>query len=360
MQTIGIDTDFWSGRRVFVTGHTGFIGGWLCAWLDRLGARTTGYALAPPTEPNFYRAAGLDRSVDSHIGDIRDRAGLSAAITEAAPEIVLHLAAQPLVRKAHAEPIETFEVNVMGTANLLEALRETPSTRAAVIMTTDKVYRNDELDRGYREDDVLGGREPYGCSKACAEHVVDAYRESYFGGANPRPGIATVRAGNVIGGGDWAEDRLVPDAVRALAVGRTLEIRNPAAIRPWQHALDPIRGILMLAQRLVENPERGVGGWNFGPAEVDSWPVSDLADTFTRLWGDDARWRPSGDETAAPYEAKVLRLDAAKATSDLGWRSLWNIERALSATVEWYRTHCAGGDVRELTFHQIAAFEGAN
>ena len=360
MQTVGIDRDFWSGRRVFVTGHTGFIGGWLCAWLDRLGARTAGYALEPPTEPSFHRTVDLDRAVDGCIADIRDRTTLSAKIAKFAPEIILHLAARPLVRMAYAEPIETFEVNVMGTANLLEALREAPSARAAVIMTTDKVYRDDELDRGYREDDVLGGREPYGCSKACAEHVVDAYRESYFDGGNGRLGIATVRAGNVIGGGDWAQDRLVPDAVRALAAGRTLEIRNPAAIRPWQHALDPIRGILMLAQRLVESPERGSGGWNFGPAAADSWPVSRLADTFTRLWGDDARWRPTGDETAAPYEAKLLRLDAAKATGDLGWCSLWNIERALSATVEWYRTHCAGGDVRGLTLRQIAAFEGAN
>ncbi len=360
MQTVGIDGDFWSGRRVFGTGHTGFIGGWLCAWLDKLGARTVGYALAPPTGPSFYRATGLARTVDGHIADIRDSDRLTAAIAEFAPETVFHLAAQPLVRKAHAEPIETFEVNVMGTANLLEALRGTPSAQAAVIMTTDKVYRDDELDRGYREDDVLGGREPYGCSKACAEHVVEAYRCSYFGGASPRLGIATVRAGNVIGGGDWADDRLVPDAVRALAAGRALEIRNPAAIRPWQHALDPIRGILMLAQRLAESPERWSGGWNFGPAAADSWPVSVLADALVRLWSDDAGWRATGDETAAPYEAKLLRLDATKALAGLGWRSLWSLERALAATVEWYRTHLAGGDAHALTLRQIAAFEGAN
>jgi CDP-glucose 4,6-dehydratase len=254
MQTVGIDREFWSGRRVFVTGHTGFIGGWMCAWLDRLGARVEGYALAPPEGPSFHRANG-------HVADIRDRAALAAAVAECDPEIVVHLAAQPLVRKAHAEPIETFEVNVMGTANLLEALRAAPSAKAAVIMTTDKVYRNDELERGYREDDVLGGREPYGCGKACAEHVVDAYRESYFAGAGL--GVATVRAGNVIGGGDWAEDRLIPDAVRAFASGRTLEIRNPGAIRPWQHALDPVRGILMLAQRLSNEPAAWTCGWNF-------------------------------------------------------------------------------------------------
>ena len=360
MQTVGLDREFWSGRRVFVTGHTGFIGGWLCAWLDQLGARTAGYALDPPTEPSFHRVVGLDRDIDGRIADIRDRTTLSAAITEFAPEIVIHLAAQPLVRVAHAEPIETFEINVMGTANLLEALRNVTSTRAAVIMTTDKVYRDDELDRGYREDDILGGREPYGCSKACAEHVVDAYRESYFNGANSPLGIATVRAGNVIGGGDWARDRLVPDAVRALTAGRPFEVRNPAAIRPWQHALDPIRGILMLAQRLVESPEHGSGGWNFGPAAADAWPVSRITDAFTRLWGDDAEWRPSDGPTAAPYEAKLLRLDSTKATRDLGWRSQWTIERALSATVEWYRTHFTGGDVRGLTFRQIAAFEGAN
>ncbi len=360
MQTVGIDREFWSGRRVFVTGHTGFIGGWLCAWLDKLGARTVGYALAPPTGPSFYRATGLARTVDGHTADIRDCDRLTAAIAEFAPEIVFHLAARPLVREAHAEPIATFEVNVMGTANLLEALRATPSARAAVIMTTDKVYRDVATDRGYREDDVLGGREPYGCSKACAEFVVDAYRESYFGGASGRLGIATVRAGNVIGGGDWAADRLVPDAVRAVTEGRALEIRNPAAIRPWQHALDPIRGILMLTQNLADQPEQWSGGWNFGPIAADSWPVSRLADELVRLWGDDARWCSGGDQSGAPYEAKLLTLDAAKATSRLGWRPLWRLERALSATVEWYRAHREGGDVAALTLRQIAAFEGAN
>ncbi len=359
MQTVGIDGNFWSGRRVLVTGHTGFIGGWLCAWLDRLGARMAGYALAPPTEPSFHRAVGLDRCVDGHVADIRDRDRLRSAVRDFAPEIVFHLAAQPLVRTAHGEPLETFEVNVMGTANLLEALREAPSTRAAVVMTTDKVYRNDERDRGYREDDVLGGREPYGCSKACAELVVDAYRDSYFdGGAGL--GIATVRAGNVIGGGDWARDRLVPDAVRAVARGQALDIRNPAAIRPWQHALDPIRGMLMLGQRLADEPERWSGGWNFGPAEADSWPVSRLADEFTRLWGDGARWHAGADTAGAPYEASLLTLDAGKAASRLGWRPLWRLERALAATVEWYRMHLAGGDVGRLTRRQIAAFEGAN
>ena len=323
----------------------------MCAWLDRLSARVEGYALAPPEGLSFHRANG-------HVADIRDRAALAAAVAECDPEIVVHLAAQPLVRKAHAEPIETFEVNVMGTANLLEALRAAPSAKAAVIMTTDKVYRNDELDRGYREDDVLGGREPYGCGKACAEHVVDAYRESYFAGAGL--GIATVRAGNVIGGGDWAEDRLIPDAVRAFASGRTLEIRNPGAIRPWQHALDPVRGILMLAQRLSNEPAAWTGGWNFGPADDDAWPVSRIAGAFAEHWGNGARWRSDGTVDNAPYEAKILKLDAGKAASRLGWRPLWRLERALAATAEWYRAHRDGLDVDALTSRQIAAFEGSN
>jgi CDP-glucose 4,6-dehydratase len=360
MQAVGIDKGFWSGRRVFVTGHTGFIGGWLCAWLERLGAEIAGYALRPPTEPNFFEAFGLDRNIVNHIADIRDRESLRSAMTEFAPEIVIHLAAQPLVRQAHAHPIETFEVNVMGTANVLEVLRDMQSARAAVIMTTDKVYRDDGLDRGYRENDILGGREPYGCSKACAEHVVDAYRESYFGVGDSGPAIATVRAGNVVGGGDWARDRLIPDAVRAVVAGRPIEIRNPAAVRPWQHALDPIRGMLMLARVLAEDPRCGTGGWNFGPGAADTWPVSRVADAFTQRWGDAAEWRVPGTESAAPYEAKLLRLDSAKAKNDLGWRPRWTIERALSATVEWYRAHVAGYDVRALTFDQIAAFEGAN
>jgi CDP-glucose 4,6-dehydratase len=363
MQTIGIDREFWSGRRVFVTGHTGFIGGWMCAWLHRLGARTVGYALAPPDGPSFHQATRLADAVDGHIADIRDRAKLTAAIAEFDPEIVVHLAAQPLVRKAHAEPLETIEVNVMGTANLLEALRGAPSAKAAVIMTTDKVYRDDDLDRGYQEGDILGGREPYGCSKACAELVVDAYRESYFGGTGV--GIATVRAGNVIGGGDWAEDRLIPDAVRAFASGRTLEIRNPGAIRPWQHALDPVRGILMLAQRLSNEPAAWTGGWNFGPANDEAWPVSRIAGAFAEHWGaehwsNDAGWCSEGVDANAPYEAKTLMLDAGKAVTRLGWRPLWRLERALAATSEWYRAHRDGLDVGALTQHQITAFEGSN
>ncbi len=360
MQTDGIARSFWNGRRVFVTGHTGFLGGWLCAWLNALGAETAGFALAPPTRPSFFESAGIGDVVHSVIGDIRDAPALTREVCRFDPEIVIHLAAQPLVRRAHADPIETFSTNVMGTANLLQALRDAPSVTAAVIMTTDKVYENQEWLWGYREEDRLGGREPYGCSKACAEHVVDAFRMSYFADARPRTGIATVRAGNVIGGGDWAEDRLVPDSIRAFNAGETLHIRNPDAIRPWQHVLDPINGILMLAERLSADPDDWQGAWNLGPAEGDFHPVSEVADAMVRLWGDGARWTGGAGNGGAPYEARLLTLNPSKAAIKLGWRRRWPFERALAATVEWYKAHAAGANLHDLSWRQIAAFEGAN
>ncbi|MEE8515679.1 MAG: CDP-glucose 4,6-dehydratase, partial [Alphaproteobacteria bacterium] len=272
MPGFGLDTGFWAGRRVFVTGHTGFMGGWLCLWLGRLGAEVYGYALTPPTEPSLFEAAGLASHMASTIADVRDYERLSAALQAARPEVVLHLAAQPLVRRAYAEPVETYATNVMGTVNLLEAVRQCPTVRAAVIVTTDKVYENHERTRGYRETDALGGREPYGNSKACAEFAADAYRRSYFHDSDT--GIATVRAGNIIGGGDWAQDRLVPDAMRAFAVGEPLHIRHPNSVRPWQHVLEPLSGFLVLAERLAAAPADWAGGWNFGPDENDARTVA--------------------------------------------------------------------------------------
>ena len=360
MQALGIDRAFWTNRRVFVTGHTGFLGGWLCLWLSALGARVRGYALPPPTEPSFFEAVALGELVDSVIADIRDKTKLNAAMDAFAPEIVIHLAAQPLVRLAHAEPAETFDSNVMGTVNLLDAVRRCADVRAVVAVTSDKVYDNVEWDWGYRENDRLGAHEPYGASKACAELVIEAYRRSYFEDAEPGVGIATVRAGNIIGGGDWAGDRLVPDAVRSFVAGAPLHIRNPVSVRPWQHVLEPGRGIAMLAQRLHEDAAGWSGAWNFGPQEDDARPVSFIAEQMARLWGEGAKWRSDAVAGAQPYEARLLSVNSTKAAAQLAWRPRWSLERALAATVEWYRGHRDKADMRDLSLTQIQAFAGAN
>ncbi|HEY4135700.1 MAG TPA: CDP-glucose 4,6-dehydratase [Alphaproteobacteria bacterium] len=349
-----VNPAFWAGRRVFVTGHTGFMGGWLCTWLSRLGAEVHGYALAAPSEPSFYETTGLSRDLSSTIADVRDRDALAAAMRRARPEIVLHLAAQPLVRAAAADPVGTYATNVMGTVHLLDAMRACPTVTAAVVVTTDKVYENKEWEWGYRETDALGGREPYGNSKACSELVVEAFRQSYFSGA-AAPGIATVRAGNIIGGGDWAADRLVPDAMRAFADGRALEIRHPEAVRPWQHVLEPVRGFLMLAERLTGQPADFSSGWNFGPAEADSQPVGWMADRLVSAWGDAAEWRSVA--AAGPHEATLLTLSSVRAKRAFGWETKWTAETAIRRTVEWYRAFYANEDVRKTTERQIADFE---
>jgi len=345
---------FWHKRRVFLTGHTGFIGGWLALALAHRGARVTGFALPPPTDPAFYRATALDRMVEGIEGDIRDAAHLARALAAAKPEIVLHLAAQPLVRPAYADPLGTFSTNVMGTANLMQAMRGLDSLRAAVIVTTDKVYDNREWLWGYRENDALGGREPYGASKACAEMVVDAFRDSYFAPREHTVGIATLRAGNVIGGGDFATDRLVPDAVRAFAQQAPLRLRNPKAVRPWQHVMEPVAGLLTLAERLAESPRAYAGPWNLGPAEGEAKPVAWVADRLAELWGEGATWTHAlGDE---PYEARLLALNSAKAAAALGWSTRWPLDEALAHTVAWYKAHRAGrNDMRGFSLEQIDA-----
>lgn len=355
MSEVGVNARFWQGRRVFVTGHTGFMGGWLCSWLVRMGAEVHGYALAAPSQPSFFETTDLaSLLVSSTIADVRDLGALSAALRAARPDVVMHLAAQPLVRAAAADPVGTYATNVMGTVNLMEAMRGCPSVRASVIVTTDKVYDNKEWDWGYRESDALGGREPYGNSKACAEFVVDSFRQTFFAGPNA-PGIATVRAGNIIGGGDWAADRLVPDAMRAFAEGRALEIRNPDAVRPWQHVLEPVRGFLMLAERLSEDPAGFSSGWNFGPAEDDSQPVGWMVERLVESWGCGAEWRrvPS----TGPHEATLLTLSSARAKRAFGWHTHWTAETAVRATVEWYRAFYAGADARQTTERQIAIYE---
>ena len=361
MQAVGIDPGFWHHRRVLVTGHTGFTGGWLCLWLTRLGARVAGYSLAPPTRPNLFEALNLADDMDSLIADIRDPERVNAALSDFDPEIVVHLAAQPLVGQARVQPVETYAVNVMGTVNLMQAMRHAPALRAAVIVTTDKVYENREWPWGYRETDRIGGCEPYGSSKACAELVVEAFRSAYFADRDgPAVGIATVRAGNIIGGGDWAADRLVPDAVRAFAANKKLILRNPDALRPWQHVLDPVRGYLMLAERLHEAAVPWQGPWNFGPAEGDTCAVSAVADEMARRWGHGAAWSAEKPAGAKPYEATLLALNSARAAAALKWAPRWNIARAVAASVDWYKAHLAKNDMREISFQQIDAMQGAN
>lgn len=359
-----VDTDFWKGRRVLITGHTGFMGGWLCLWLDQLGATLAGYALAPVKQPCLFDATGLAGRMDSIIADIRDRERLTLAMTEFEPEIVMHLAAQPLVHQAHHDPVETFDVNVMGTINLMQAIRATPSVRAALVVTTDKVYENREWPWGYRECDALGGHEPYGASKACAEFAVNAYRGSYFSDNRPL-GIATIRAGNIIGGGDWADNRLIPDAIRSFGAKSPLSLRNPNSIRPWQHVLDPLRGYLMLGHRLAEDSNQWAGPWNFGPAEEDAVPVSVVADEITRLWGEGARWQcdtpmENKDSAAVAKESQRLILSSSQAQTRLGWRPVWHLQRALAATVDWYKAHLAQRDMYGFSLQQIAQAEGSN
>lgn len=357
MQAVSVKQRFWRGRRVFVTGHTGFIGGWLCQWLNRLGAQVTGYAIDPPSQPNYYDATRLGNRIPSIYGDVRDLAALSQAINDAEPEIVLHLAAQPLVRTAFHEPAHTFATNVMGTVNLLEAVRRPDSVRAVVVFTTDKVYDNQEWEWGYRENDRLGGREAYGTSKAAAELVVAAYRESYLAVRHAPVGVATVRSGNVIGGGDWADERLVPDAVRAFASDKKLWIRSPDAVRPWQHVLDPVRGLLVLAEQLHADPATHATAWNLGPSDDSARPVAEVIDALSRHWGGGAGWEV--DQRSKPYEARLLTLNSARAAEGLGWRGAWNFDEAIARTVEWYRAFYDGADVAAMSDKQIAAYETA-
>jgi len=346
------------GRRVLVTGHTGFKGGWLSLWLTRLGANVTGCALPPPCRPNLHEALGLDKLVDHHEVDIRDADALETVVTDAAPEIIFHLAAQPIVRRSFQEPIATLATNVMGTAHLLEAVRQTPSVRAVIIVTSDKCYENREWVYGYRETDPMGGSDPYSCSKGATELVTSAYRRSFFqererGDVPAR--IAAVRAGNVIGGGDWAEDRLVPDIVRAATRGEPVVIRNPGATRPWQHVLEPLGGYLMVAARLLrEDGDRFAEGWNFGPSENGVVDVRRLAGLIRHAWGEDAPTFALGQAAEGPHEANLLRLDIAKAASVLGWQPKLAIEDTVAWTVDWYRHHQASPTQgRAITERQI-------
>jgi len=348
------DPAFWRGRRVLLTGHTGFKGAWLSLWLTELGADVTGFALAPDTEPSLYELAGVDRLVRSEIGDVRDAEAVEAAMSRARPDVLFHLAAQSLVRRSYADPLGTVATNVVGTAHVLDAARRAPGLLAAVVVTSDKCYENRAGGPPYREDEPMGGHDPYSASKGCAELLTTAWRRSFFGAGGASAGVASVRAGNVIGGGDWAADRLVPDCVRAFETGRPVPIRNPAAVRPWQHVLEPLAGYLRLAERLVEEPTTYAEAWNFGPSVDDARPVSWLVDRLTTFWGEGARWERDGGEHQ--HEAGVLEVDASKARSRLGWTPRLGLEDGLRWTVEWYRRRHAGEDAAALTLEQLSSF----
>jgi CDP-glucose 4,6-dehydratase len=347
------NADFWRGRRVLVTGHTGFVGGWLAVWLAQMGARVTGLALAPSSEPSFFVLTRLATALDSSvIGDVNDAALVSRVFDACDPQVVFHLAAQPIVRDAFRDPAGTFATNVMGTVNVLEACRGRPRAERIVVYTTDKVYRNDESGKAFAETDRLGGNEPYSASKAAADWAVTSYWASYFRQASPRPAAATVRAGNIIGGGDWGRDRLLPDAMRAFASGAALVIRNPAATRPWQHVLDVVRGTLLLAERGPAGDEPGGSiAWNFGPAAGLVHPVSAVADAASKAWGGGASWRHEPDGSIP--ESRSLALSSEKATRLLGWRCAWGLESAMVKTVDWYREARGGGDMAAFTRRQI-------
>ena len=348
VEGVVVRPDAWKGTRVLVTGHTGFKGAWLTLLLADAGATVHGYALDPPTKPSFFRRCGIEAMLASHhVADVRDPERLRAAFDTARPDVVFHLAAQSLVRRSYREPVATYATNVMGTVNLLEAVRLVGGVRAVVNVTSDKCYENLERPEPYREGDAMGGHDPYSSSKGCAELVASAYARSFLGPAGIR--LASARAGNVIGGGDWAEDRLVPDLVRAMESGRTLPVRNADATRPWQHVLEPLSGYVMLAERLLAGDGRAEGGWNFGPSVRDVQPVRWVLDRL-------CPFLPGASWTAGPrpdlHEAGMLALDSTKASRELGWCPGWDLSEAIEATAEWYRAHVAGGDVRALSLDQ--------
>jgi CDP-glucose 4,6-dehydratase len=349
---------FWRGRRVFLTGHTGFKGGWLSLWLRHLGAEVTGYALTPPTTPSLFELAGIGRDLRSIIADVDDLPRLKQELRDARPEVVFHLAAQPLVHAGYDNPVETYRTNVMGSVHLLEAARGVAGLRAVINVTTDKCYENPELDEPFRETDRLGGFDPYSNSKGCSELVTQAYRNAFFPPdrhAAHGVAVASARAGNVIGGGDWGKDRLVPDILRSIAAGQPVRIRRPDAIRPWQHVLEPLSGYLQLAEKLVTDGPRYGSGWNFGPRDEDARPVRWIAEQLTRLWGPPARWET--EDRQYPHEAHFLRLDCRKAHETLGWRPRMALSQALEWIVEWHRAVGGGADAREQSLAQIRRYE---
>lgn len=351
MEDLEVNSNFWKGKNILLTGHTGFKGSWLSLWLKKLGANVTGFALEPSTNPSLFNILQLEKDMVSFIGDIRDPQLLNKVFYQAEPDIVIHMAAQTLVRDSYSDPVGTYATNIMGTVNLLEAVRKTPSIKVVLNITSDKCYENDELNRSYCENDPMGGYDPYSSSKGCAELVSSAYRRSFLEEANIV--LATARSGNVVGGGDWAKDRIIPDAIRAFFAGTPLMVRNPKAIRPWQHVLDPLRGYLMLIEHLWHDGKDFAQGWNFGTDESDAKSVSWVTEKVVSLWGNNAKW--TLDNSPTLHEAQYLKLDSNKSRTRLGWQPHIHIEQALIKTVEWYKAWANKKDMRAFTLQQINA-----
>lgn len=347
-----VDREFWHDRRVLVTGHTGFKGGWLCTWLKSMGAVVAGLSLPPSsTGPSLFEVAGVAEDMVSELGDIRDAKKVHKVVSQFAPEIVIHMAAQALVRQSYVDPVETYATNVMGTVHVLDAVRTVKSVKAVVNVTTDKCYENNEWVWGYRENEPMGGHDPYSSSKGCSELVSSAFRRSYLDELGIA--LATARAGNVIGGGDWSKDRLVPDVLHALDQNEPVSVRNPNATRPWQHVLEPLSGYLILAQALIGEPRKYASAWNFGPVDEDAKPVEWLVQRMCTIWGDGATWQVQGEQEQKVHEAHYLKLDASKARHYLGWAPAWRLEEALAETIKWHRAWRAGVDCRALMLEQI-------
>jgi CDP-glucose 4,6-dehydratase len=360
-KSASVSSSFWNGKRVFLTGHTGFKGGWLSLWLTSMGAKVTGYSLAPNTTPNFFEVAKVESDLEqSHIADIRDLEKLQKAMADAKPEILIHMAAQPLVRYSYANPIETYATNVMGTVHVLESIRALDCVRAAVIVTTDKCYENKEWAWGYRENEPMGGHDPYSSSKGCAELVTSAYRQSYFPFENyskHKVAIASARAGNVIGGGDWSEDRLIPDAIKAFEVKQALMIRNPLSTRPWQHVLEPLSGYLVLAQALHQEGAKFGGAWNFGPRDDDARSVKEVINLLIKNWESVASW--TQDQSEQPHEAHSLKLDCSKARQYLNWIPRWTLEQAIENVTQWQSSYQRQNNMHDFSLKQIAAYQNS-
>ncbi len=355
-----MNNDFWKDKKVLITGHTGFKGSWLCLWLQKLGSNVIGYSLPQPTYPGLFQDADVAKGMISVEGDVRNLELLCSTIKQFKPEIVIHMAAQSLVRYSYDHPIETYSTNVMGTVNLYESIRQVNTVKAVINVTSDKCYENKEILRGYREDEPMGGYDPYSSSKGCSELVTSAYADSYFNAGNYEQhgiAIATARAGNVIGGGDWAKDRLIPDIIRAYMNSQSVTIRNPDSIRPWQHVLEPLHGYLTLAQKLFTEGTTYSGGWNFGPDDDDTKPVSWVADQITKYWGEESEWVL--DEDSHPHEAHYLKLDCSKAKSQLGWSPVWDLSTTLAHVVAWYRSYYDKTGALDMTLSQIEEFQNS-
>ncbi len=353
-----MNLEFWRGKRVFLTGHTGFKGSWLSLWLQQLGAEMCGFALEPPTTPSLFDVGQVAEGMTSIIGDINDAQHFAAVIKQQQPDIVIHMAAQPLVRYSYDHPIETYATNVMGTVHLLEAVRKCPGIKAVLCITTDKCYENREWAWGYRENEPMGGHDPYSSSKGCAELAISSLRRSFFSAETyPEHGVAVAsgRAGNVIGGGDWAQDRLIPDILRAFGEGQPVHLRSPGAIRPWQHVLEPLGGYLTLAQALYEKGPEVAEGWNFGPRDEDARPVGWIVEKLAEMWGEGATW--TFDNNPQPHEANFLKLDCSKAANLLHWRPKLDLEQALRWSVDWYQKYLSGAPMRGHTLAQIKQYE---